>query len=325
MPVDAGPAPNSTAPAVAVPETPLGGVERLVTSVLVLAPLAALVFGIVWFWGRGVHLRDLILAVTLFFVIGHGVTIGYHRLLAHKSFVACRPLKLVLAAVGSMAFQGGPIGWVANHRRHHVFADREQDPHSPHRFGRGIGGQVRGLWHAHVGWLFNHQPAVCSRHAADLLADRDVVVMNALFPLWCVASLAVPFGLGWLIGGGVEAALTALLWAGGVRVFVLQHVTWSINSVGHTFGRRPFETADRSTNVAALAVITFGESWHNGHHAFPRSARHGLLKHQLDTSALLIRGFERAGWARDVHWLTSEAIRDRAAGRGLLSRTASDQ
>jgi stearoyl-CoA desaturase (Delta-9 desaturase) len=325
MPVDAGPAPNSTAPAVAVPEAPLGGVERLVTSVLVLAPLAALVFGIVWFWGRGVHLRDLILAVTLFFVIGHGVTIGYHRLLAHKSFVACRPLKLVLAAVGSMAFQGGPIGWVANHRRHHVFADREQDPHSPHRFGRGIAGQVRGLWHAHVGWLFNHQPAVCSRHAADLLADRDVVVMNALFPLWCVASLAVPFGLGWLIGGGVEAALTALLWAGGVRVFVLQHVTWSINSVGHTFGRRPFETADRSTNVAALAVITFGESWHNGHHAFPRSARHGLLKHQLDTSALLIRGFERAGWARDVHWLTPEAIRDRAAGRGLLSRTASDQ
>jgi stearoyl-CoA desaturase (delta-9 desaturase) len=295
-------------------EHSLGRVERLVTSVLVLAPLAALVFAVAWFWGRGVHLRDVLLAVTLFFVVGHGVTIGYHRLLAHKAFVASRPLKLALVAAGSMAFQGGPIGWVANHRRHHMFADQEKDPHSPHHYGNGVGGQLRGLWHAHVGWLYNHQPAVTSRHAADLLRDRDVVVMNALFPIWCVASLAVPFGLGWLFGGGVGAALTALLWAGGVRVFVLQHVTWSINSVGHTFGRRPFKTADRSTNVAAMALISMGESWHNGHHAFPRSARHGLLARQLDTSALLIRSFERAGWAHDVHWPNPEAIHARASG-----------
>jgi stearoyl-CoA desaturase (delta-9 desaturase) len=286
----------------------------------VLAPLAALVFGVVWFWGRGVHLGDVILAVTLFFVTGHGVTIGYHRLLAHKSFVASRPLKLVLAAAGSMAFQGGPIGWVANHRRHHIFADREQDPHSPHRFGRGVGGQLRGLWHAHVGWLFNHQPADSARHAADLLADRDVVVMNTLFPMWCVASLAVPFGLGWAFGGSLGAALTTLLWAGGVRVFALQHVTWSINSLGHMFGRRPFETTDRSTNVAAMALLSMGESWHNGHHAFPRSARHGLLAGQLDTSALLIRWFERAGWAHDVHWPNQQAIRARASRTRLVSQ-----
>jgi stearoyl-CoA desaturase (delta-9 desaturase) len=320
MSVDLRPAPSSAALALPVTESSPARVERVVTAVLVLAPLAALVFGVVWFWGRGVHVRDVILAVTLFFVVGHGITIGYHRLLAHKSFAACRPLKLVLTAAGSMAFQGGPIGWVANHRRHHVFADREQDPHTPHRFGRGVGGQLRGLWHAHVGWLFNHEPADSARHAADLLKDRDVVVINALFPMWCVASLAIPFGLGWLFGGGVGAALTALLWAGGVRIFVLQHVTWSINSLGHTLGRRPFETTDRSTNVAALALISMGESWHNGHHAFPRSARHGLLAGQWDTSALLIRGFERAGWVHDVHWPTPQAVRARASRTSALSR-----
>ena len=135
--------------------------------------------------------------------------------------------------------------------------------------------------------------------------------MNALFPLWCVVSLAVPFGLGWLLGGGIGAALTALLWAGGVRIFFLHHVTWSVNSLCHTFGRRPFATTDRSTNLAAAAILTMGESWHNGHHAFPRSARHGLLAGQWDSSALLIRGLERAGWARDVHWPKPEAIRRR--------------
>ena len=289
--------------------------EQVVTGVIVVAPLLVLAFGVVWFWGEGVHLRDIVLATVLFFVIGHGITVGYHRLLAHKAFVACRPLKLALVGAGSMAFQGGPIGWVADHRRHHVFSDQPGDPHSPHLYGRGIVGRLKGLGHAHVGWLFTHDRTPWSRHAADLLADRDMVVMNALFPVWCIASLAIPFGLGWFFGGGVAAALTALLWAGGVRIFLLHHVTWSINSLCHVFGSRPFQTTDRSTNLAALAVVSMGESWHNGHHAFPRSARHGLLPGQFDPSALLIRGFERAGWATDVHWPTAEAVRNRAAGR----------
>ena len=205
------------------------------------------------------------------------MTIGFHRLLAHKSFTARRPLKLVLVAFGSMAYEGGPIGWVANHRRHHVFADTAADPHSPQHHGGGVQGQLKGLWHAHVGWLFTARHT--SRHATPptCSADRDIVVMDAPLPVWCVVSLALPFGLGWLLGGTLGAAFSALFWAGLVRVCVLHHATWSVNSLCHMFGRRPFATKDRSSNVAALAIISMGESWHNGHHAFPRSARHGLL------------------------------------------------
>ena len=312
MPTDLLPAPGSIALAEHLEKPPASGPERAITAAIVFAPFVVLVYAIVTFWGRGVHVRDVLLATALFFIVGHGVTIGFHRLLAHKSFVAGRPLKLALLGAGSMAFEGGPIGWVADHRRHHVFSDSPGDPHSPHRYGGGVGGQLRGLWHAHIGWLFTHEPTSWPRHASDLMADRDVVVMNALFPVWCVASLALPFGLGWLIGGSVGAALSALVWAGGVRILLVHHVTWSINSLCHVFGRRPFTTTDRSTNVATLALFTMGESWHNGHHAFPRSARHGLLPHQWDTSAGLIRWFERAGWARDVHWPTPAAIQRRA-------------
>jgi len=286
----------------------VGRAERTITLLIVGAPFAALVCAVFAFWGHGIHTRDALLAVGLFFFVGYGITIGYHRFLAHKSFVAVRPLKLALIGAGSMAFEGGPIGWVADHRRHHVFSDLDGDPHSPHGMT-----PLRGLWHAHLGWLFNHEPTSWERHAKDLMADRDIVVMNALFPMWCVVSLAIPFVLGWILGGSLWAALTALLWAGGVRVFLVHHVTWSVNSLCHVYGRRPFVTTDHSTNVAALAVVTMGESWHNGHHAVPRSARHGVLPHQWDPSARAIRCFEQLGWASDVHWATPAAIARRRA------------
>lgn len=305
---------------------PLGGTEgmttrgeKAVTALFVGAPFLVLVFGVVWFWGEGVQLRDVLIAVALYFVAGHGITVGFHRLLAHKSFRASRGLKLLLVAAGSMAFEGGPIGWVADHRRHHVFSDQPDDPHSPHRYGDGAGARLRGLWHAHIGWLLSHARTSWKRHASDLLADRDLVVMQWLFPLWCVISLAIPFGLGWLFGGGVGGALSALLWAGGVRILVLHHVTWSINSLCHTFGRRPFDTNDRSTNLGGLALISMGESWHNGHHAFPRSARHGVQAGQWDTSARLISAFERLGWARDVHWPRADMVERRAIGGGEVT------
>jgi stearoyl-CoA desaturase (delta-9 desaturase) len=314
MPTDLLPAPSAIA---ALPEpppgapAPVGGAEKCVTALIVAAPFGALLYAVVALWGHGIHTRDVVLAVVLFFLVGHGITIGFHRLLAHRAFVAVRPLKLALIGAGSMAFEGGPIGWVADHRRHHVFSDADGDPHSPH----GARPPLRGLWHAHVGWLFHHEPTSWPRHASDLMADRDLVVMNALFPVWCVASLAIPFGLGWILGGDVGAALSALLWAGGVRIFLVHHVTWSINSLCHVYGRRPFVTTDRSTNVRALAVFTMGESWHNGHHAFPRSARHGLLPHEWDTSARAIRCFEQLGWATDVHWPTQAALaRRRSSG-----------
>jgi stearoyl-CoA desaturase (delta-9 desaturase) len=291
-------------------------IGRLVTALIVGVPFLALAVGVYRFWGRGIGMRDVLLAVSLYFLTGHGMTIGFHRLLAHKSFTATRPLKVGLVALGSMSFEGGPISWVANHRRHHVFADTIDDPHSPQHHGSGSTGQLKGLWHAHVGWLFTARSTSRQRHAADLLADRDIVVLDALFPFWCVVSLALPFGLGWLLGGTFGAALSALLWAGLVRICVLHHATWSVNSVCHTFGRRPFATKDRSRNVALLAVISMGESWHNTHHAFPRSVRHGLLRRQWDSSASLIRAFERVTLARDLHWPTPEAVRNRSVANG---------
>jgi stearoyl-CoA desaturase (Delta-9 desaturase) len=301
-------------------ERPPGFVGRAVTVLFVGAPFVALVFGVIHFWGHGIHLRDMLLAVVFYMLVGHGISIGFHRLLAHRSFIARRPLKLALVALGSMAYEGGPIGWVTNHRRHHVFADTAADPHSPQHHGGGFGGQLRGLWHAHVGWLFSAKHSPWQRHAVDLLADRDIVVIDRLFPVFCVVSLALPFGLGWLLGGTVGAAFSALLWAGLVRVCVLHHATWSINSLCHMFGRRPFATKDRSTNVAALAVVSMGESWHNGHHAFPRSARHGLLRGQWDSSAMLIRAFEWMTLLHDVHWPTAEEVRNRRLANGRRQR-----
>ena len=185
------------------------GTGRLITALIVGVPFLALAVGVVSLWGRGIGLRDVLLAITLYYLTGHGMSIGFHRLLAHKSFSARRPLKVVVVACGSMAFEGGPISWVANHRRHHVFSDTADDPHSPHHHGGGLGGELKGLWHAHVGWLFTARSTSRQRHAADLLADRDIVVIDALFPLWCVVSLAVPFGLGWLLGGSFAAARRA--------------------------------------------------------------------------------------------------------------------
>jgi stearoyl-CoA desaturase (delta-9 desaturase) len=302
-------APTIAAPDVDLaPEAAFSMLERGVTLAFVLLPAVAVVLAMVRVWGEGVSLRDIAIAVALYFVAGYGVTVGFHRMLTHRSFRPSRPLKVIMAISGSMAFEGGPIGWVADHRRHHIRSDRPGDPHSPHEYGEGKHTRLRGLAHAHVGWLFSHTPNKPQRDARDMLADRDIVWIDRLFPLWCVVSLAVPFGLGYLLGRGLAPALTALLWAGGVRIFVQHHVTWSINSICHTIGKRPMRTNDRSGNVAALAVASMGESWHNGHHALPRSARHGLLPHQWDSSARLISWFEHVGWATDVVWPTRKQI-----------------
>jgi stearoyl-CoA desaturase (Delta-9 desaturase) len=281
---------------------PEGGrrAQQLLTALIVFAPLAVTVGVVIGLWGRAVGLRDLMLALVLYAIAGHGVTVGFHRLLTHRAFRASRPLKITLAVAGSLAFEGPVIGWVADHRRHHAFADRPGDPHSPHEHGAGALARVRGLWHAHTGWLFKHDPTSQQHYARDLLGDRDLVVINRLFPLWCVLSLAIPFGLGWLLGGAVGAGLSALLWAGAVRICVLHHITWSINSLCHVYGRRPYATRDRSTNVRAMAIVSMGESWHNNHHAFPSSARHGIDPRQHDSSAALIEWFARRGWARGL-------------------------
>ena len=306
------------------PPGEIGTLERSITVAFVTLPAAALVLAVGPWWSYGISALDLVLALVMFIGVGFGITVGFHRMLTHHSFLPNRPLKIGLAVAGSMAFEGGPIGWVADHRCHHRFSDHPGDPHSPRRDAGASTSRVRGLVHAHLGWLFDHALSSPERYARDLQADPDLVLVNRLFPLWCGLSLAVPFGVGYALGGGIVPALTALVWAGGVRIFVLHHVTWSINSICHTFGRHPFPTRDRSGNVAVLSVVSFGESWHNGHHALPRSARHGLLRHQWDPSAWLIRRFERLGWATAVAWPTTvqvQAARDRI---GAIRHTRPD-
>ncbi len=275
-----------------------------VTGLIVMAPFAGLAVAVAMLWGHGIGLADVLLAVGLYVITGFGVTVGFHRLLTHRSFTASPWLRITLAIAGSMSFQGDVTGWVATHRRHHAFTDRPGDPHSPYRYGTGTVAQLRGLVDAHVGWLFRNDPTPADRYAPDMLADPAMTRVAKAFPALCVVSLILPFTLGWVIGGDLRAAWIALVWAGLVRVLLLHHVAWSVNSLCHMIGTRPHagRRFDRSTDLWPLALISFGESWHNGHHAVPTCARHGSRPHQIDLSAALIRIFERLGWATGVHW-----------------------
>jgi stearoyl-CoA desaturase (delta-9 desaturase) len=247
---------------------------------------------------------------------GLGVTVGFHRLFTHRSFKARPAVRAILAVLGSVAVEGPVISWVADHRKHHAFSDRPGDPHSPH-VDHGVGwlGALRGLLHAHVGWLFRHdQRGARARYAPDLLADPVIRFVDRTFVIWAIGGLGLAFGLGAALGGSLAAGLTGLLWGGAVRLFVLHHLTYSINSICHVFGRRTFATTDESRNVFWLAVPTFGEAWHNNHHAFPTSARHGFGRWQLDPSALVIRGLERSGLAWDVVRISPDRQRRKAVG-----------
>ena len=279
------------------------GWQLLLTGLIVLGPLAAIAYVAIRVMGGAMpSVQTVALAVAFYAITALGVTVGYHRLFTHRSFVARRPLKISLALAGAMSMQGSIIGWVAAHRRHHMFSDRPGDPHSPVRPAAQRFGRLRGLVHAHLGWLFQQEDTSKQRFAPELLADRDIVIIDRLVLPLSIATFALPFALGYLLSGTLGGALAGLLWAGVVRVACLHHVAWSTNSLCHAFGRRPFRTTDASTNFAPLAVLSMGESWHNAHHAFPSLARHGVDRHQLDVSAEMIRAFERLGWATRVRW-----------------------
>jgi stearoyl-CoA desaturase (Delta-9 desaturase) len=276
--------------------------DRIITGVVTAAPFAALA-AVAWqAWAHTLRPSDLIVFGTLYLATGLGVTVGFHRYLTHRSFRTGRALRVVLAALGSAAIEGPVISWVADHRKHHAFSDVEGDPHSPHvGHGGGWRGALRGLAHAHVGWLFIHtQRGAKRRYAPDLLADPLIRFVDRTFLVWVAAGLGAAFGLGVAIGGSVGAGLTALLWGGGVRMLVVHHVTYSINSLCHFFGRRRFATGDHSRNLTWLALPSLGEAWHNNHHAFPTSAVHGLRRRELDVSGLVIRGLEALGLVWDV-------------------------
>jgi stearoyl-CoA desaturase (delta-9 desaturase) len=270
-------------------------------------------------WNEALHWWDLAILVVLYIATSLGVTVGLHRLLTHRSFKSGPAVRATFAVLGSMAIEGPVISWVADHRKHHACSDQEGDPHSPHvGFGDGLKGALKGLFHAHVGWLFIHtQRGSKERFAPDLLADPVISFVNRTFFLWAALGLLIPFGLGYLIGGTLVAALTALLWGGVVRMMLLHHATYSVNSLCHMFGSRPFETGDESRNLGVVAVATMGEGWHNNHHAFPTSARHGLRRWQPDPSAAVIYALEKLGLARDVVRIPPEHQARKQRGAGL--------
>ncbi|HEY1833760.1 MAG TPA: acyl-CoA desaturase [Solirubrobacteraceae bacterium] len=287
--------------------------ERNVNIAAVVVPFLAVIAGGVLLWRQLLGPRDLAIFAFMYLVTAGGVTVGYHRLLTHRAFKTKPWLGYTLAVLGSMSLQGSVIDWVADHRKHHTFTDEDGDPHSPHAGqGAGLGGMLRGLWHAHVGWLFStHGQASSKRFAPDLVQDEKMRWINRHFPHIALLGLLLPFLLGFALSGGslVDGGLSALLWGGLARVFLVHHVTWSINSICHFFGRRRFETDDESTNVFWLALPSLGEAWHHNHHAFPRSAFHGLRWYELDPSGWLILGLERVGLAWDVVKVTPESAR----------------
>jgi stearoyl-CoA desaturase (delta-9 desaturase) len=289
--------------------------DRIATGTITVLPFIAL--GIVgWqLWNDLLRWSDVAVFLIMYLICAMGVTVGFHRHLTHRSFKAKKPVRFALAAAGSIAIEGPVISWVADHRKHHVFSDKEGDPHSPH-VGHESGwlGALRGLFHAHVGWLFIHtQRGKRERYAPDLLKDPTIRFIDRTFLWWALGGLVLAFLLGWLIGGSLAAGLTGLLWGGAVRMLVVHHVTYSINSLCHFFGNRAYATDDHSRNLAWLAPFTFGESWHNNHHAFPTSARHGLRRWQFDPSWIVIRALEATGLVWDVVRVDEKRLRARAA------------
>jgi stearoyl-CoA desaturase (delta-9 desaturase) len=276
--------------------------DRFLTGTITVLPFIGLILVGWQLWDDALHWSDIVVFAIVYPICGLGITVGFHRLLTHRAFKTKPWLRFTFAAMGSMAIEGPVISWVADHRKHHAFADQPGDPHSPHvDHGHGLKGALRGLFHAHVGWLFIHTDrANKERYAPDLMNDPVVRYVDRTFLLWVFVGLLLPFLLGWAIGGTLLAGLTGLLWGGLVRMLVLHHVTYSINSLCHFFGRRDYETDDESRNLLWLAPLSLGESWHNNHHAFPTSAHHGLRWWQVDISALVIRGLEKVGLAWDV-------------------------
>jgi stearoyl-CoA desaturase (delta-9 desaturase) len=292
--------------------------ERNVNLAAVFGPFVGIAVAVPLLWGRLLGPTDVAIAAVMYLITGFGITIGYHRLLTHRSFATHRWLEYAFAAAGALALQGSPLDWVADHRKHHAHTDEEGDPHSPHAGqGAGLRGALRGLWHAHVGWLWQTQGQAESRKYAKELAEDPVHrAMHRNYLWFALGTLGLPFAAGLVLTGTLRGGLTALLWGGLVRIALLHHITWSINSVCHFFGSRRFDVEDHSTNVAWLALPSLGEAWHHNHHAFSRSAFHGLRgwEAMMDPTGWVIRGMRRAGLAWNVVAIPAERQQERLAG-----------
>ncbi len=300
-------------------------VDRFASAIVTGVPFVVFLVGLVLGWTS--HLlvwQDFVIFFAMYVSVGMGVTVGFHRLLTHRSFKCNRWVRAGWAALGSAAAEGPVLDWVATHRRHHQYSDQEGDPHSPHvGHGTGWSGAVRGLVHAHLGWVFTDMEVADERHyAKDLMADPLIMFVNDTFVLWVVLGLAVPFGLGVAVSGTVMGGVTAVLLGGAARIFLVHHVTFSVNSLCHFFGRQDYDTADESRNLAWLAIPTWGEAWHNNHHAFPTSYRHGLKRWQIDLSAAFIVLMEKVGLAWDVIRVDPESRKPARGSSSVLEQSA---
>ena len=295
--------------------------QKLVNLAAIVLPLTGVALAVVLLWDRMVGPTELLILGVGYVLTGGGITVGYHRLFTHRSFETYRAVRYAFAVLGQMAVEGDVVTWVAHHRKHHQFSDREGDPHSPHAgYGDGLRETLRGLWHAHSGWFFAEAArAERERYAKDLLHDPGLRVIGKLFAPLVLASLLIPALVGWALLGGWYGFLAGFFWGGAVRIFLLQHVTFSINSICHFWGRRRFRSKDESRNVWWLSWLSFGESWHNNHHAFPSSAFHGLRRFELDPGGLVILALERAGLA----WRVTRIPHEKQARKELTVATAS--
>lgn len=318
-------APGAGAPLSELQDEPKGTFEKVLVGIFVAVPLAALVAAIPVAWGWGLGWHDIVLALVFYYVSGLGISMGFHRYFTHSSYKAKTGLRVALAIAGSMAIEGPLLTWVADHRRHHKYSDREGDPHSPWRFGDDWKALTKGLAWAHIGWMFDSNKTSLEKFCPDLLADKKMVRISRHFPMITAFSLLAPALIGGLWGWSWQGAVTAFFWASLVRVAFLHHITWSINSICHTFGREEFEVRDKSRNVNWLAILSFGESWHNLHHADPTCARHGALRGQIDIAARLIWFCEKLGWAYNVRWPDEARLTGKQMGSrqlGSMTRRA---
>ena len=303
-------------------DEPKGTTEKILIGLFVAVPMLALAAAVPLAWGWGLGWHDVVIALVFYYVSGLGISMGFHRYFTHLSYKAKPGLRVALAIAGSLAIEGPVLTWVADHRRHHKYSDREGDPHSPWRFGEDWRALTKGLVWAHIGWMFGGDQTSQEKFCPDLLADRRIVKISRSFGTLVAASLLAPALIGGLWSWSWQGALTAFFWGSLVRVAFLHHVTWSINSICHTFGKEEFEVRDKSRNVNWLAILSFGESWHNLHHADPTCARHGALRGQIDTAARLIWFAEKLGWAYDVRWPDEARLTGKlTGGRRLGSMT----
>jgi stearoyl-CoA desaturase (delta-9 desaturase) len=312
---DTAGAARARAPRPDVEPEPSGPVARFLVGLFVVVPLVAVLAAVPLARGWGLGWHDIVIGFVFYVIAGMGISMGFHRHFTHCSFKAAKPLRVALAIAGSLAIEGPVLTWVADHRRHHKYSDKEGDPHSPWRFGNDWRALTRGLLYAHMGWMFNPNRTSQEKFCPDLLADRTIRRISGTFPLWAAISLLGPALIGGLWSMSWSGALTAFFWASLVRICLLHHVTWSINSVCHTFGNEDFEVRDKSRNVAWLAIPSFGESWHNLHHSDPTCARHGALEGQIDISARAIWWAEKLGWAWDVRWPDEDRLSGKLTGR----------